>query len=79
MRELTTLIPIGLFTLKVWVITGDINQRGPFITLEHDLGCDKVSSNPFAQQLTTSLLFNAVNSASTESYPRFNQRAQAPR
>ncbi|RGP71450.1 DNA helicase [Fusarium sporotrichioides] len=54
--------------------TGDVNQRTPLIILEHDLESG-ISSNPFSEQLTTSLLMRAVNAGAPDSYLKVNQRA----
>ncbi|KAM0394360.1 hypothetical protein ACHAPZ_010034 [Fusarium culmorum] len=70
MRELTTMIPIAFFNHKA-IITGDVNQRAPFIILEHDLESG-ISSNPFAEQLTISLLMR-MNAGAPESYLKVNQ------
>ncbi|CAF3550398.1 unnamed protein product [Fusarium graminearum] len=72
MRELTTMIPIAFFNPKGWIITGDVNQRAPFIIMEHDLQSG-ISSNPFAEQLNTSLLTRAVNAGVPKSYLKVNQ------
>ncbi|KAM0305148.1 hypothetical protein ACHAPM_001522 [Fusarium culmorum] len=53
------------------IITGDVNQRAPFIILEHDLESG-ISSNPFAEQLTISLLMR-MNAGAPESYLKVNQ------
>ncbi|PTD11469.1 hypothetical protein FCULG_00003656 [Fusarium culmorum] len=62
MRELTTMIPIAFFNHKA-IITGDVNQRAPFIILEHDLE---------SEQLTISLLMR-MNAGAPESYLKVNQ------
>ncbi|KAK4066134.1 uncharacterized protein Triagg1_8202 [Trichoderma aggressivum f. europaeum] len=44
MRELTTLIPIAFLSPKAWIVTGDIAQKPPYISMKHDLGAGKISS-----------------------------------
>ncbi|CAF3623937.1 unnamed protein product [Fusarium graminearum] len=47
MDEPTLMIPIYHYAPKAFVITGDIAQKPPHLTMEHDLGPGKISTNPF--------------------------------
>ncbi|QPC63387.1 hypothetical protein HYE67_005618 [Fusarium culmorum] len=51
MDEPTLLIPICHYAPKAFVITGDIAQKPPHLTMEHDLGPGKISTNPFVLHL----------------------------
>ncbi|ESU15692.1 hypothetical protein FGSG_09160 [Fusarium graminearum PH-1] len=47
MDEPTLMIPICHYAPKAFVITGDIAPKPPHLTMEHDLGPGKISTNPF--------------------------------
>lgn len=51
MDEPTLVIPICHYAPKAFVITGDIAQKPPHLTMEHDLGPGKISTNPFVLHL----------------------------
>ncbi|KAF5022228.1 hypothetical protein F66182_5743 [Fusarium sp. NRRL 66182] len=75
LQELTSLIPLAFFNPKAWIFTGDVHQKPPHLTMQHDLGPGKITSNPFAAQLTFSLLGRAVEVGVTNAYLRVNMRA----
>ncbi|KAI1053698.1 hypothetical protein LB507_007280 [Fusarium sp. FIESC RH6] len=75
MDEASILILIAHYSPKAWVIVGDIAQKPPRLTMEHDFGPGKVSSNPFAAQKQTSLLHRVVESGAQHSALRKNMRA----
>jgi hypothetical protein len=75
MDEASLLILIAHYTPKAWVITGDIAQKPPHLTMEHDLGPGKVSSNPFAVQKQTSPLHRVVEGGAKHSTLSMNMRA----
>ena len=67
MDDASILILIAHYSPKAWVGAGDIAQKPPHLTMEHDLGPGKVSSNPFAAQKQTSLLHRVVESGARHS------------
>lgn len=67
MDEASILILIAHYSPKAWVGAGDIAQKPPHLTMEHDLGSGKVSSNPFAARKQTSLLHRVVESGARHS------------
>ncbi|KAL7929424.1 hypothetical protein V8C35DRAFT_315601 [Trichoderma chlorosporum] len=75
MRELTALIPIAFFSPKAWILTGDIAQKPPYISMEHGLGAGKISSNPYSDQLTLSTLARASAAGAVKSCLLVNERA----
>ncbi|KAF4460237.1 Nonsense-mediated mRNA decay 1 [Fusarium albosuccineum] len=74
MHELTTLIPIAFFNPHAWILTGDVAQKPPHLTIEHDQP-GQITSNPYADQLTLSTLGRAVEAGATRAYLLVNQRA----
>jgi hypothetical protein len=75
MDEASLFILIANFAPKAWVITGDIAQKPPHLTMEHDLGPGKVSSNPFAVQKQTSVEHRVVEGGAKHSSLSMNMRA----
>ncbi|RSM14479.1 hypothetical protein CDV31_005368 [Fusarium ambrosium] len=75
MRELTTLILVAYYSPKAWIITGDITQQPPRLTMEHDLGQGKTTSNPYAEQMMYSLLGRAVEACATGPALVINRRS----
>jgi hypothetical protein len=75
MDEVSLLIPIAHFSPKAWVVVGDISQKPPHITMEHDLGPGKTTSNPFAFQKQTSLLHRVLEGGARHSTLSMNMRA----
>ncbi|KAF4986717.1 hypothetical protein FGRMN_10714 [Fusarium graminum] len=75
MDEMSLLIPIAHFSPNVWVIAGGIAQKPPHITMEHDLGPGKTTSNPFASQKQTSLLHRVIEGGACHSNLLMNLRA----
>ncbi|KAI5862560.1 hypothetical protein GGS23DRAFT_597360 [Durotheca rogersii] len=74
MHELTTLIAIAFFAPLAWLLLGDIQQRPPFVTAEHNLDSGQTSSNPFVDQYGMSTLERAVLAGETMAYLRVNNR-----
>ncbi|KAL4725501.1 hypothetical protein ACLX1H_007650 [Fusarium chlamydosporum] len=75
MDETSLLILIAHYSPKAWVITGDIAQKPPHLTMEHDLGPGQITSNPFAAQKQTSLLHRVVEGNAKHSTLSMNMRA----
>ncbi|KAH7256546.1 hypothetical protein BKA59DRAFT_76231 [Fusarium tricinctum] len=67
--------PIAHLSPKAWVVVGDIAQIPPHLTMEHDLGPGKTTSNPFALQKQTSLLHRVVEGGARHSTLRMNMLA----
>lgn len=72
---MTLLVPVAHFSPKAWVVVGDIAQKPPHMTIEHDLGPGKTTSNPFALQKQTSLLHRVVEGGAQHSTLSMNMRA----
>ncbi|QPC77701.1 hypothetical protein HYE68_008453 [Fusarium pseudograminearum] len=75
MDEPTLLIPICHYSPKAFVITGDIAQKPPHLTREHDLGHGKISSNPFMIQKQVSTILRVVEGGAKHSTLNTNMRA----
>ncbi len=57
----------GAFSPKAWLFIGDVKQRPPFVTTEHDLE-SKISSSPFFGQYRMSTLNRAVDPGASTSW-----------
>ncbi|CAJ0545530.1 Ff.00g090030.m01.CDS01 [Fusarium sp. VM40] len=77
MDEMSLLVPIAHFSPKAWVIVGDIAQKPPHMTMEHDLGPGKTTPTPSTLQKQTSLLHRVVEGGARHSTLSMNMRAHS--
>lgn len=56
------MIAFAFFNPLAWILVGDPAQRRPYLTLEHDLGAGRISSNPYKEQVTYSFIQRALES-----------------